>query len=409
MVLASRRASVVALTLALVGAGVAVSSPAVAANPVPTLGPGVVVINSGTLAAPEFLVEVNCDLVLGDGDYTDFLLGSARLPIPADATVRLELSGCTQAEVLRYDDGETRVTQQFTPLGGATPGVAQEFPSDWNDYDIVALDSTVYEIGPNVEFTVTEADFATSRFTVLTPLAIPVPNPQGTLVEDVTLTLPASASDVMTVVDDLQYYDSNNDLVLGGIAGCRISMGDHLYSETEIDIDSAGLYTFRVAGVSPQTSKLVFTQDRYYLSEPFLALYSTFTPANGHLGVLACNDDSDLDPESEHYITSSGDLLSVDFPQFSATLQPGTYTLVLTSARSVTDFTGVSTTAGTSGSFSPAAFGTNESANIELWFAQSQLAATGPSPISGGMLAAGLALVTLGGLVFATRRMWSRA
>ncbi|MEN9620368.1 MAG: hypothetical protein RL499_561, partial [Actinomycetota bacterium] len=44
-----------------------------------------------------------------------------------------------------------------------------------------------------------------------------------------------------------------------------------------------------------------------------------------------------------------------------------------------------------------------------LWYAESELAATGTSPVSGGVLAAGLALMALGGLAIATRRVVSRA
>jgi hypothetical protein len=301
-------------------------------------------------------------------------------------------------------------------VGGALDGQPQVEGVEWTNGDVVPLDTAEFELGPNTVFTVLEGTAAAGAFTIYTPLAVTVADPQGDVIDDITMLIPDDATADLVVTDDAQYYDGDGDLALGGIEGCGITEGNHFYAEAEIVIDKRGIYTFRLADLNPISNDLDFQAAELYLEDPFLALYSTFTPADGHQGVVGCNDDADLDEFSDYNITSSGTMMSDRYSQYTVELQPGTYTLVLTSYDDESDF--IITTAPVSaserdadpkGAFSPTALGVDESGTVEIWYAGSQLAATGPSPVSGGMLAAGLALMTLGGLAFATRRAWSRA
>lgn len=415
-----RRVSAIALTVALLGAGLAISSPAGAApSPARVLPPGVSLSNAGTLAAPEYTLQVDCSEIRDSGTYDyDTQFDFAEVAIPLGDVVTVLTSNCTNAylDVVNFD--EPRATPAYTPIGGANDGVIQESGSEWSNATYVSLDTTEFTVGPNTRFTTLEtSDFADGYFNLYVALAVAVADPPGEFVEDVTMDIPGNASADMVVADDPQYYDGDGDLALGGIEGCGISPGDHFYAETSVIIEKAGIYSFRVSNIDPTSLDVDFQQPERYLQDPFLALYSTFTPADGHLGVVGCNDDSDLDEFSDYNITSDGTMISDRFPQFSVELQPGTYTLVLTSFDAEQDFTIVAAPVSANvdspedpkGGFSSTAFGEDESATVGVWYADSQLAATGPNPVSGGMLAAGLALMTLGGLAFATRRRWSRA
>jgi len=415
-----RRISALALTVALVGAGLAISSPAGAApSPARVLPPGVSLSNAGTLAAPEYTLQVDCSEIRDSGTYDyDTQFDFAEVAIPLGDVVTVLTSNCSNAYLDVVDFDEPRATPAYTPIGGANDGVIQESGSEWSNATYVSLDTTEFTVGPNTRFTTLETSaFIDGYFNLYVSLAVAVADPQGDLLEEVSMAIPGNATPDMVVADDLQYYNGDGDLELGGIDGCGISPGDHYYAENSVIVEKAGIYSFRVSNTDPTSLDVDFQQPERYLQDPFLALYSTFTPADGHLGVVGCDDDSDLDEFSDYNITSDGVMISDSFPQFSVVLQPGSYTLVLTSFNADQDFTiaaapvsaNVDRPEDPKGGFSSAAFGEDESAIIGVWYAESQLAATGPSPVSGGMLAPGLALMALGGLMFATRRAWSRA
>ena len=107
----ARRASALALTVALIGAGVAISVPAVAAIPARALPTGVSLTNAGTLVAPDYTVEVDCSLIPGETTYDyDTQFGYAQLPIPLGTVVSVELTNCTDLYSAAYDSSETRTT-----------------------------------------------------------------------------------------------------------------------------------------------------------------------------------------------------------------------------------------------------------------------------------------------------------
>ena len=414
----TRRVSAVALTAALMGAWLAVAAPAAALDY--TWPSGVTVSNAGSVVDPDYTVTIDCLDIKGETTY-DFSTDQfyAVLPTPIGSVATLDLVNCDEATIGADNDDETRVVAQYTALDGPDAGDTQVIGVDFADEDTVTLTGTQYELGPNMSFVVSSGDRSTSFFVVWTSLAVEIDDPQGELLDIVDFLIPGDATPDLVVDDDPQYWNSDDELLLGGVTECHIEPGDHFYGSSIINVETAGTYTFRLADLDPDSEDVDNTQPNRYLTDPFLALYSSFDPDNGHLGVVACDDDSDLDLDSSFYITSSNTLMSDRYPQLTAELQPGVYTLVLTSfdpesafilvAAPASAADAIASVADPKGTFTPAAFGEDEAATVELWYAESELAATGPSPVSGGMLAAGLALMTLGGLVFATRRLWSRA
>lgn len=406
------------LTAVVVGAGLVAASPA-AAFTARSLPPGVDFANAGTLIDPDYLVDIDCSLIPDDSTYDyDTQFDYADLPVPADAVVTVSVQNCDSVQLYSNSD-DPRVTPQYTPLDGPDAGVAQVFGTDWDSGDIDPLTATEYEVGPNTEFTVLDGDDPAGYFILDVEFLVDVADPQGDLVDELDLTIPGDADADMVVADDPQYYDAFDDLELGGVTDCGITDGNHFWASTEVVIENRGFYSFRVADLDPISSDVDFQQPDRYMTDPFLALYSTFDPANAHLGVVGCNDDSDLDVYGDYYLTSSGTVMSDRYSQFTVELQPGTYTLVLTSYDDESEFDVAAAPAAasapgdspddTKGVVSPAAFGEDETGTIEIWFEASQLAATGPSELNGGILAAGLTLMTLGGLTLVTRRRASRA
>lgn len=406
------RPMALAISATLIGAGLMVAAPAFAVGGM-SLPLGVTVTNAGTLASPDYTVTVDCAVVPGNGNYDyDTQYDSIYLPVGAADAVTVETTNCFDAYPRIDNTDETRVTAQFTPLDGPGAGTPQLVDVDWVDGNYIPMTATDYAVGPNTTFEVQSGE--DNYFVVTVPLAVEVADPLGTLVDEFDMVLAADATSGMVVADESEYYDeAEEDLLLGGVEGCDIIPGNHYYEAVELTVTSAGRYAFRIAELSPASNDLDYSQPDRVLTDPFLAVYTSFAPASAHGGVIACNDDADLDEFSSYNLTSTGTMMSDRYSQLEVDLQPGTYTLVLTSYGDADRFApgmAPATEADSDKSMlTPAALGENETASIEMWVDPAQLAATGPSPVSGGMLAAGLALMALGGLAFASRRVWSRA
>jgi|GEM_PF-835506 len=414
-----RRSTALVLSAALVGSGAALAVPTVAwaATALPA---GVTVANAGTLSAPDYTVTIDCDQ-LPDWDTYDYENERdwVYLPLHAEDTATIEFTGCGEFSIWDNDDDDDRVTPQFTYTDGPDAGNAQVMGDEWVSGDTIVPTGSAIEVGPDLEleFYDDEGD-PRGYFYVETPLLVDVDDPVGSLLTDIELLVPADADPDLVVADDPQYWDDDDDLTLGGFDDCGIDSGDHFYASATVEVERSGTYTFRLADLLPTSRDLLWSEPERYLEDPFLALYSDFDPTDGHLGVVACDDDSDLDEFSDFYLTSSGTVMSDRYPQFTVELQPGSYTLVLTSYNPVDEFAVGSAPAAApydstreseKGDFSAAALGDDETGTVEVWFEAADLAATGTSPASGWMLASGLALMALGGLAFATRRRWSRA
>ena len=140
---------------------------------------------------------------------------------------------------------------------------------------------------------------------------------------------------------------------LGGNSNCQVAAdngGEHVYSTIDIAVTKAGTYTFQATGSTPVSGfgpNAAIGYGSYTdplgllpyapVSDPFLALYSNgFDPNNVDSNVVGCNDDaSDVGTQADVTYTSSNQLVDGHMPWFQASLQPGNYTLLVTTWDSV--------------------------------------------------------------------------
>ena len=111
---------------------------------------------------------------------------------------------------------------------------------------------------------------------------------------------------------------------LGTNPDCRVEVGEHSYTTKKIKISTAGSFTFRFVKTNNENRDQVFWGTDSPINDPFLAVYQDFDPNNVDANVIGCNDDSGSSDESV-----SGQLLQSKYSEFTAQLQPGSYTLVL--------------------------------------------------------------------------------
>lgn len=368
--------------------------------------------NNGTLTDPDYAIEIDCAELPTLDDY-GIQWQYLELPTQLGDTVEVDLVNCGDMVLDTANGSETRVTAQYRFLDGAEAGQMRVLGTDWVNDDVRSVVGSTIELGPNTVITVLDdADAEPERyFSVVAAFAPGVADPAGVLLNTLEPVVAADAAADMIVDDEPAYYDENDDLLLGGIEGCTILPGQHYAGTTTVTIDQAGSYTFRTAALDPVSLDLDQTQAYRYLTDPFIALYSDFDRSDAHAGVLGCNDDSDLDEEARFYVTGNDMLMGARYPQFTVDLQPGTYTLVLTSWSDTNDFSMDSEPvalpeAGADPKISvvPAALGVDETASVEVWGPQPALADTGASDDAGLALGAGLALIALGGTVLVLRR-----
>jgi hypothetical protein len=120
---------------------------------------------------------------------------------------------------------------------------------------------------------------------------------------------------------------------LGGNPECQVDAGEHPFTTTTVTITTAGEFTFRISGTSPNTDpnvRALELESAAYkvrdnpIYDPFLAVYSAFDPDNPNDNIVGCDDDG----ENLGYL-DTGMVFFDRWPQFSAFLPAGTYTLVL--------------------------------------------------------------------------------
>lgn len=142
-----------------------------------------------------------------------------------------------------------------------------------------------------------------------------------TLSSSETITIPAASPQRF----DYQYVN-------GFAGGCSLTQGSHPYQTVTITTTNPGDFTFRISSTSPNTDSnslalLPSSSQQPPISDTWMAVYSSFDPANPEQGFLGCNEDSG---QVGNYL-SNGTVLSSLWPQFDVTnLAAGSYTLVLT-------------------------------------------------------------------------------
>jgi LPXTG-motif cell wall-anchored protein len=190
----------------------------------------------------------------------------------------------------------------------------------------------------------------TSIFGATAAHAATVSNPDGVLLKTQVVTIEPGALELdlansagwfgSRVLASGEYYGilAANDL-------CNVKNQLHAYNTVDITVERAGNYTFRIVD---GTGDLLGT-------DPYLAVFKDFNPAEIDPGVIGCNDDQN----STGLGWVSGDTIpgygageyDEHFSWFSVDLIPGNYTVMLTSWAGV-----------------PAAeWDTTESSTFEFW------------------------------------------
>jgi len=159
--------------------------------------------------------------------------------------------------------------------------------------------------------------------------------PKGQLLLSGPLALPLDAPEFFVGPPNLPDV-SDDEHFLGGIEDCDLESdpgkGMHVYATIEVRVRLAGEYTFRGVGTDPLSDYLSSLAPDNAIADPFFALYSGFDPTKPDDNVVGCNDD--LNDLYDNYEMAEqlpgGVLMEGHQPYFTANLEPGVYTLLLT-------------------------------------------------------------------------------
>ena len=122
---------------------------------------------------------------------------------------------------------------------------------------------------------------------------------------------------------------------LGGFTECSMEDGYHPYQTLPISTSTSGDFTFRVIDVTPVDEDLQWGQPYLPSQDFFLAVYTSFDPENPEENLVSCNDDRGSFSGGITVVNGGVTYISDDqTPEFIASLEPGDYTLVLTTYRS---------------------------------------------------------------------------
>ena len=248
-------------------------------------------------------------------------------------------------------------------------------------------------------------------------------DPSGELLVESSTTLPLDADEF--VIGTSGQINNEEDVNIDDNPDCGVLAGSHVYTVQRITVDVAGEYTFRVVGTDP-VSSYIRVGEYTPLEDPMIALYEgEFDPANADSAVAGCNDDfNDLTLDGFDWeaindeevvdrvyaLTESNKAVEGHFPVFSADLEPGDYTML------VTTYWTLSSEDWAAGEDADESW-TVGSADIEyeVWGPENgadlvdkfELAKTGVSPSFG--LWAGLGLASTGVAITVARRRAARA
>jgi hypothetical protein len=173
--------------------------------------------------------------------------------------------------------------------------------------------------------------------TVVAGQLVPGHTPSGELQyrQDVTIGLDAPTFDAGAVDDE-----EEAEHWLGGKRLCALDVeggARHVYTTLNITIDRPGRYTFRSIATDPLGEYL--GTDTNPIGDSFFALYSNFDPANPDEGVIGCNDDLNnlfgYGNDEIVEVLEDGTWVEGHQPYFSVQLEPGAYTLLMTTWRAV--------------------------------------------------------------------------
>jgi hypothetical protein len=254
-------------------------------------------------------------------------VGIALSVAPAGATDSLSVDCTTPPAETIY----------WSPVGGALDVTT----TNCDTYEIfdpsvgpVASGAAVGTLSVTTGFSLTLSVGGSPVFALTTRPLYPGTVPSGQLLVTQDAPLPIDAPQMDVGAPD----GGGSEHALGGIDGCNLQSGgpvaNHVYSTITMEITAAGEYTFRGVATDPISSYLSSLGASNPISDPFLALYSTFDPTTPDEGVIGCNDDlNDLFGYSNTEMAeqlSGGRVMEGHLPYFTTNLEPGQYTLVLT-------------------------------------------------------------------------------
>jgi LPXTG-motif cell wall-anchored protein len=153
--------------------------------------------------------------------------------------------------------------------------------------------------------------------------------PAESLLATTDISLPANPQFMNLVTEDDP--EEEDHWLAGRGADCGLEVGFHPYSTQNVTVTSPGTYTFRVVGTTPNSLRGDLGYEESPIEDPFLAVYRTFDAASPDTGVVGCDDDRGVRGDTRNRVDAvSGAQYDEQWSYFTATLEPGTYDLVLT-------------------------------------------------------------------------------
>jgi hypothetical protein len=352
---------------ALIGLGLALAIPGVAQG-------ATIAGLSGTVAANlDTTVNINCSSFDANSTSDDVLKAEG-------AVITFNVTG-TCATGMTIDTYDTNLSE----TGGITVGGTYTAATASPGTVISGAVPATFTVDGNTRLHLVKDGSFDLYITV-----VDVPNvadPVGTLRQSGDISIAATPTLEMTVDDNT----GGNGHYLGGDENCALVEGAHAYATGTLTVDRSGDYSIRVVNTNPLTDSTSAWGADLPMDDPFLAVYSSFDPANPDANVVGCNDDGeynhgDLPGDYPHFGATLNPkyLINGLYPWFSSKLAAGSYTYVLTTYSQY----GISNWEGGA-----------QAATIEVWGLDDALADTGAREIptwvtfgGAGLVIAGLAL-----------------
>ncbi|MDX2024978.1 hypothetical protein [Microcella sp.] len=209
-----------------------------------------------------------------------------------------------------------------------------EFPSGYTSLGSLGDFDERFTVNPNTQFIFTfgGASFG-ERFVINYSATVQIDNPTGVRIDTESVSIPEGGTQVVDFGD-------------GADLDCSPS-GERVYGLINFTVVESGEFTFRIVGVTPlQSGEFLSDGDEAYwwtydpnpwgeyvpISDPYLVLYSDFDVDNPNLNQVACNDDIEyvIDANEAEARDQSDNFINDVYSELIADLEPGNYTLMLT-------------------------------------------------------------------------------
>jgi hypothetical protein len=350
---------------ALIGLGLALAVPGIAqAETVAGL--------SGTVAANlDTTVNINCSSFADSSTADDVLKAEG-------AVITFNVTG-TCATGMTIDTYDTN----YSETGGITVGGTFTAATASPGTVIAGAVPAAFTVEGNTRVHLVKDGTPFDLYIVVVDVP-DVADPVGTLRQSGDITIAATPTLEFTLTDNT----GGDGHYLGDDENCALTEGAHAYATGTLTVDRSGTYSIRVVNTNPLTDSTAGWGADIPMSDPFLAVYSSFDPANPDANVVGCNDDGEYNKGDEpgDYPTQGATLspkylINGLYPWFSSKLAAGSYTYVLSTYSQY----GISNWEGGA-----------QAATIEVWGLDDTLADTGAREIPAWATFGGAGLVIVG-------------